>query len=179
MTRRKKGKKTRSTRVFGEGALMTVATMPWTVDTFREQPEKVGEALKQFHSFPDPVERYDFMAEYIDFDFAGPSEAQYDGLFSGGLPQAFLDIAMDRRLYEEYPDDPDAANYLLSMMDAHIVPINVVSIIGGRRNYLKPFLGCGRSFSNILHTFFSIPGSLMKAMKKKISISAGISSIFS
>lgn len=86
--------------------MATYAGMPvidWNVDSFGTHALKAGRFLRQVHDTGDPSKRRTFLM-YLD-EYLGtrePTEEQFDGLYVGGLPEAIIDAALERRQYENF-----------------------------------------------------------------------------
>ena len=96
MTRSNRRKKTQKN--------VTVPEDVTSSDWFYTNALESGEVLRKFHAKADH-RRCDFawyLAEFLD---NGLLEDELDALYVGGIPQALIDIAADRRLYEAYSSD--------------------------------------------------------------------------
>ncbi|EKM57267.1 uncharacterized protein PHACADRAFT_254947 [Phanerochaete carnosa HHB-10118-sp] len=72
----------------------------WTVESFSREPFRAGWVLKQLHALREMRLLLQFVLDYQAFSAAQPSEENYRTLLDGGLSQALLGVALDRRLYD-------------------------------------------------------------------------------
>lgn len=92
----------------------------WTIDSFARLPTKAGDVLRRLHSLPDPGRRFKYIVNYQRFDDEHPTEEQLDGLYKGRLPQVMMDIALDRRLYDNFRDFHTGVSLLIQFEASYI-----------------------------------------------------------
>lgn len=80
----------------------------WTAEWFSENSIDVGDALRELHENA-PAKRVKFLARVIEFIEDKPPEDDWDDLCEGGLPEALIDIAVERELYRQFPTNKTVA----------------------------------------------------------------------
>ncbi|GJE93390.1 zinc finger MYND domain-containing protein [Phanerochaete sordida] len=86
-------------------------------EEFVKHPERAGAALRRVHGLRrDLTKRYDFIDRLESWaDFMSNSEELWEGAFDGGLPQALLQVALDRQIYTGMFVDEKATDYVLGV----------------------------------------------------------------
>lgn len=74
----------------------------WHVVSFAKVPDKAGQVLRILHGRPDRAHRLRFVGQLATFLDLGPQEAAWDGLLSGGLVRALLDVVLDQTLWPRW-----------------------------------------------------------------------------
>ena len=101
---KKKSKNTRTNHL--ENALVPVNTA-WTADSLRTQPLRAGEVLRALHAQEDYDKLCDFFCSFDELHDDDFTEELFDALFEGGMVQALMDIALERRVYALAEQDED------------------------------------------------------------------------